>query len=817
MSTHEFVMAVEGFSSLDGPWHSFRVVQFDATERMNHLFRYEIIALVQGDDYDPESLIGKRCSIRIATQSLPAFRVVHGVITAAEDAGHDLHGPLYRLIVEPPLVRAAHRTRYRIFLDKTLRQIIESILQEDTAMTLAPGSLLEMALGGPTFKPAKERFTWRIGSSPRLDDPKARPYVVQYGESDLNFISRLMEEEGIGYHFEHDDETSLLVFSDKDFGRPRISIDDTFAPGKLGRSITQFRMKGRLRAQNVELGEYNWEKPALQVDVTIQLNPALDLSKYSFPGGYGESAEQGQPLAQAQAEALHSESNFATGAGTTRLLAPGSIFSLEHPKPRLEGEYLVTAIHIFAYQAGVLASEAANAPKEPYRVEIECACRGRGNQVEESRFRPQRSTPKPRIFGTQTAFVTAEPNSSAEINLGGSNSIGCVRVKFHWDTDKQRQSKEAGSKWIRVSEPMARGGQGGIWHPRVGTEVIVEYEEGDPDRPVVTGRVYNGKNRPAKTNGAHSTLLSLSTPGGGVRNEITFEDTAGSERIYTNAGKDMTANVGNNRLENVGVNAFMHIGVDNTEQVDLNQTVEIGGNDTLDVGGNQEETIGGNRLRLIGLTRSMFICGNETRHTASNNANGVGISMYEAIFGNVVETYGALRTTAVVGKCSEFFLSSRTQTVSALALQVYGGEHKTTVSGSRFITAGAMIGEFVLGNVETTVSGAETINAGAAAVFIASGKLEHKTPNLTISTPLKVHVAETSESEFAAEITMSGCSLNIHESLTSDKKVSLVVTGFFGSKIDKRTMDTGLNLTIAGNVLKTVGTIVHTSGIHVFT
>lgn len=815
MSTNDFVFAVEGCSSWDGPWNYLQVVRIEATESMSALFRYEITALVKGDDCDPDTLIGKRCSLRVATQSLPAFRLMHGIITEAEDAGNDLHGPLYRIVVEPPLVRTRYRVQYRIFLDKTLRQIIESILQDDAGMALAPGSLLEPAFGGPLFKPAAERFTWRIGASPRLDDPKARPYVVQYGESDLNFVSRLLEEEGIAYHYEHDDTTSLLVFSDKDFGRPRVALDDTFSAGKFGRSITQFRICGRMQAQSVHLGEYNWEKPALPVDAKAQISQSTDLFKYRFPGGYHEGVEQGQPLAQAQAEALHTAANIATGAGTTRLLAPGTIFSLEHSKARLEGEYLVTRMRVQAYQAGVLASEAANAQKEPYRIEIECACRGRGTEISESFFRPQQSTPKPRIFGTQTAFVTAEPNSNAEINLGGAGSIGCVRVAFHWDTDKQRHSKESASKWIRVNEPMARGGQGGIWHPRVGTEVIIEYEEGDPDRPVVTGRVYNGKNRPAQTAPTHSTLWSLSTPGGGVRNEITFEDSAGKERIYTNAGKNMTANVGNNRLENVGANAFMHIGANNVEQVDLNQTVQIGANDTLTVGGNQEETIGGNRMRLIGLTRTMIIGGEETRTTGANNANGVGVSVHETIMGTVTETYGALRTTAVGGDCTEHFLSTRDQTVGALAFQGYGGKHKTHVQGARDITVGAMIGQFVCGDVNAVVTGPETINAGAVAIHIAKGPIKHTAPTLDINTPWKAHFVKSSRSEFAVKFTVGGVSASYTSNSTSIIGNSISITGLSVSRTGKASSITGLDLTITSNQAKATGILVHPSSIHI--
>ena len=814
MSSIDFALALEGSSFVEGPWKYLRVVQFDGHEAMSRLFRYEIVALLKDDDCDPEEFIGKRASLRIVTDAAPAYRLIHGIVTEAEDVGTDPQGPLYRLIVEPPLVRAQHRKRNRIFLDKTLRQIIETVLRTDTGMRLVSGSLLDVPMGGPTYKPATESFTWRIGASPRLDDPKARPYVVQYGESDFDFVARLLEEEGISFHFEHDDDTSLLVLSDKDFGRPRVALDDVFSPGKLGHSIDRFRIGSRLRTQSVRLGEYNWEKPKLDIDVKAGAGGESDLSTYAYPGGYLDGVDLGAPIAQAKLQAAQTESSFANGAGTTRLLAPGTIFTLEHPKVRNDGEYLVTRMHTRGYQAGTLSVDGPNAQKEPFRVEFECACRGRGIDVSESNFRPQRVTRKPRIFGTQTAFVTAEPGAAGEINIGGPSNLGCVRVQFHWDTDKQRLGKEASSKWVRVSEPFARAGQGGIWHPRIGCEVIVEFEEGDPDRPVVTGRVYNGKNRPAQTAPTHSTLWSLSTPGGGVRNEITFEDTAGSERIYTNAGKDMTANVGNERKENVGANAIMHVGSNNTESIALNQTVTIGANDTLDVGGNQSETIGSNQSRVIGANRTMLVGGNETRTTGANHANIVGSGLNEVIGGNADETYGATRTTNIGANWTENYGATKDQTVGALTYQSYGGNQTTTVGGFRSIKVGAVLGELVGGNVTTDISGNDTLDVGAAAIYIGGGPITHQASSLDINMTVKIHLVGLSFSAFAFKASATGKSTSYGALTASLKGTSISLTGASIKALGLKSTTAGAKLD--DDKLKQIifGVLVHPSGMH---
>ena len=819
MNPDDFVFAREGASSAEGPWKHLRVVRFEGEEAMSRLFRYELHLLAKKgeEDPDPDTLVGKRASLRIATLSEPGFKLVHGVITEAEDAFDVPEGTVYRVVLEPPLVRARYRKRCRIFLDKTLRQIVESVLSKDAGMTLKSGAMLEPPVGGPSYQPAQEQFTWRMSKAVRLDNPKARPYVVQYNESDLDFVARLLEEEGISYHFEHDDEASLLVLSDADTGRPRVADDDVLAPGKAGRTMERFRLGGRLRSKAVHLGEHNWEKPALDVDAMAKDGAGGDLSEYAFPGGFYDSSELGQPLAQARLDRLHTESESAVGETSTRVLSAGVIFTLEHPKERYDGEYLVTRMQVSGYQSGVLSVSGLD-PNKPFSAKIECACRGRGKDVAESRFRPARLTPKPHIFGTQTAFVTAEPGASgAEINIGGPSSVGCVRVLFHWDTDAARLAKEPSSRWVRVSQPFARGGQGGIWHPRVGCEVIVEFEEGDPDRPVVTGRVYNGKNRPPRTDGTHSSLWSLSTPGGGVRNEISFEDGAGGERIYTNAGKDMTANVGNNRVENVGADALMIVGANNMEQIGGNQTVSIGGNDTLTVGANQTETIGANQLRVIGGNRTMMIGGDETRSTGANHANIVGGSLTESVGANVTETYSSTRTTSIAADWTEDYGATRDQTVAAMVSQTYGGNQTTVVGGSREVKVGGMLGVLVGGNVDTQIGGSDSVDVGSLALHLAGGPITHQASSLDINMLLKVHLIGMRLSMFVVKALAIRNSSTYAGVNATAAGTTMSFTGLDIKSTKLKTSLAGANMNEDGVKLMAFGLLIHPSSVHVYT
>jgi type VI secretion system secreted protein VgrG len=518
-------------------------VELRGTEAISSLCRYELIvfAMDPAPEVDPDDLIQTRATLRIATHTAPAFRVVHGIIVEAEELGPAHGGMLYRVVLAAPLARAMHRTRCRIFLEKTTRQIIDAVLLGDPELQRDDASVVEPA-GDDTllFTPAKERFAWRVLDTSRIDKVATRPYCVQYNENDFAFVSRLLEEEGISYHFENGEGLCLLVLSDKDAGRARL---DPFAPlgaNILNRTVTSMKLGARLRPRKVSLQDYNWKKPALGMAVEEGGRASgSELVDHEYPGRYPDAPDQGKPLAIAKLDRLEIEASYAVGEGSCRALAAGSIFSFEDAKPRYEGEYLVTRMDIRGEQQGVLPPTAGGrfaASGVPFACTFECARRGKSGNMRESRFRPARVTPKPRIAGSQTAFVTAEPGAQgAQIHVGGppGAEIGCVRVKFHWDQEPERHAKEPSSCWVRVNQVFAGVGEGAVFHPRVGVEVIVDFEEGDPDRPIVVGRVYNGQNRPPGGAPTVSTFKTMTSPGGGTYNELTFDDTAGNQQIVS--------------------------------------------------------------------------------------------------------------------------------------------------------------------------------------------------------------------------------------------------------------------------------------------
>jgi type VI secretion system secreted protein VgrG len=761
----DFDFSWEHAASPDGPWAHLSVVRFRGREELSALYRYDLVLLARGAaaEVDPHDLVGARATLRIATLTTPAHKLVHGVVVEAEELGLVPEGMLYRAVLMPPLVRARHRTRSRIFLEKTMRQIVEAVLLGDPELVLDPAAVVEDDLGlTSTFAPAAEKLSWRVADPSRLDDPRVRGYCVQYDESDLAFVARILEEEGLSYHVENGTGLCLLVISDGDEGKARLDPFDPIGPGVPARHVGALKLGARLREKTVRLADYDWRKPALDLGAEAK-GEREDLFEHRWPGGYGDDKALGEPLARARLDRFHVEASFATGEGQCRVLGAGSVFRLAHERDRYEGEYLVTKLDVRGEQGGVATVQAHAASDVPFACSFECARRGRGAVAEASRFRPARVTPRPRIVGTQTAVVTDEPSSKgAEIHVGGppGAEIGCARLRFHWDRDATRLAKEPSSCWVRVSQTFAGQGEGAMWHPRVGCEVIVDFLDGDPDRPIVTGRVYNGQNRPpGPASGAATVSLfkSFSSPGGAVNNSFGFDDTAGSEQVAMNAGKDWNSTVGHDRNETIANDSTSSVSVDRTEStgsnrstsvgsnnaetvgadesvaVTANQTISVGSNQTVGVGANQAITVGADRTDAVGANQTTTVGADDKLTVAANQTVGIGANQKVSVGANLEQSVGGTRTVSVTGVSAETVTSARTVTVT--------GPMTHTVTGPATLAASA--------DVKQTAGAGYEIGSGAATKVIAGTEM-----TLTAGAAMKVQGADVTINA-AGSITLS--------------------------------------------------------------
>jgi type VI secretion system secreted protein VgrG len=716
MDTHDFTFAWEHASDPEGPWAHLQVVRFTGREEISALYRYEITLLARGPaaEVDPHEIVGARATLRIATLTAPAYKLVHGVIAEAEEIGPVPEGMLYRAVLMPPLVRAQHRTRCRIFLQKTTREIVNAVLLGDTDLALEDGAVVTEDDGDTTsFTPAAEKLCWRIEDPGRIDDARVRPYCTQYNESDLAFASRLLEEEGISYHVENGAGACLLVLSDTDQGKARLDPFEPLGSEVPGRHVGSVKLGARLREKKVKLGDYDWRKPRLDLAAAAG-GDREDLFEHRWPGGYTDARSLGEPLARARLDRYRVEAEYAAFEGACRVLSAGSIFRLEHERGRCEGEHLVTRLEVRGEQQGVATVQAGVPGARPFACAFACARRGRGAAVEGSRFRPARVTPRPRILGSQTAFVTADPSSNgAEIHVGGpaDAAIGCVRLRFHWDTDEERLAKEPSSCWVRVSQAFAGAGEGALWHPRVGAEVIVDFLDGDPDRPIVTGRVYNGQNRPpGPASGAATVSLfkSFASPGAGVYNELGFDDTAGQEQVKMHAGKDWNSTVGHDRSEKVANHSASDVGADRTESTGGDRSTSVKGDSAERVDGNETITIGVDQTTSIGADQRLSVGTDRSISVGSNQTAGIGAD--RAI------TVGAGDSLSVG--------SNRTVSVGANLKESVGGDAELGVAGDRAVSVDGSASETVSGSRSVNVSGSMTHEVGGAASLRAAGSIE---------------------------------------------------------------------------------------------
>jgi len=551
--------------------------------------------------------------------------------------------------------------------------------------------------------------------------------------------------------------------SDHDSGRHKLDPFDPFTPTTGGRHLDRVRLGGRLRPTKVKLVDYNWQKPKLPMGAEAK-GDSDDLFVQSYPGRFVESPEHGAPLAKAILERFQTEGRFGTADGSCRLLGAGTIFKLEHAVGRYEGEYLVTRAVLRGLAEGELGPGLRSGEQlpnsGPFHVAVEIVRRGAGDSATESHFRPARRTPKPRILSTQTATVVDDPSArGAEIHVGGppGNENGCVRLKFHWDTDAARQAKEPASSWVRVGQMFAGAGGGSVAHPRVGTEVIVAYEDGDPDRPIVVGRVYNGV-QPAAALGKGaatvSTMKSLSSPGGKVFNEFQFDDTAGKEKVNLTAGKDWNSNIGHNREETVtndststvkvnrteetGVNRTSHVGADNAESIDGNESVTILGRQTLTITSGQDQTVTADRNLTVtgphGVTvgpETYTVNGAEKMTITAAKTEGIGaaydLTVAAAMTVNANATH-TLNTPSATTNAPLITDNSALWAVSASGMATINTTVLSAIAGGPATIQGATVtvtaaGDVIISGASVQIKGG-SISLEAGSIKIAGGTVD---------------------------------------------------------------------------------------------
>jgi type VI secretion system secreted protein VgrG len=493
------------------------LARFEGSEGLSELFEYRIEALSEQENIDFDRAVGRNCSVKFSSYD-GAERFFNGVLTEAQWLGVRGAYYAYRLVLRPWLWLLSNTADSKIYDKMTPPDIIKKVFSDGGFTDFQ----LKLTEGYPTLE-----------------------YCVQYRQTDLAFVSRLMEQYGIYYFFEHSSDKHTLVLADsKSSHSPVPGVDKipyiplTDSDRRKEEHLYQWASERRFRTGKVTLNEYDYKQPSARLLVEQKASERYnkaDLEVYDYPGQY-EKRNDGEKLAKVRLEADQAQDHRRRASGDAVSLFPGGLTRLQdHPASSENVQHLVVrASHSYTaehYRSGGSGSG------EPYF----------GNYEFLPSDRPYRApliTPRPLVHGPHTAKVVGKEGEEIDVD-----ELGRITVQFHWDRDRKP------SRRVRVAQ-MWSGKQWG-WQviPRIGQEVVVEFLEGDPDRPLVTGTVYNAEYKypyELPSNKTQSGVKSDSTKGGGGYNEFMFEDKKEEEFVRLHAEKDYKVKVRNKETREIG-------------------------------------------------------------------------------------------------------------------------------------------------------------------------------------------------------------------------------------------------------------------------
>ena len=566
---------------------------------MNQLFHIELDLLHEEEPggfmptkIDSRSVLGN--GMALATlQSGDLERFFHGMCISFTQTGRNQRFSEYKAVLVPEVWRLTQVSQSRIFQNMTVPDILVKVLR---------GFDIKKEMQAP-YQP--------------------RNYCVQYRETDWNFASRLMEEEGIFYFFEHTEEKHVLYLADTPtshvpcpnrptvtYALERSELEEQWIP-----AIYAWGVDDRIRTGKTEVRDFNFQLPLNSLEAkqtsVLSVGKNQQMENYDWPGGYAKHYDGVDPTGGDQTSELNKvfpdrehvvkvrqeelDVNYTTffGSGNTATLVAGYNFDfIDHPIPAYNGRYVLTSVQHASIQSPAYVSEEIR--HDGYEVSFACIPYGAGRPP----FRPARTAPKPVISGSQTAFVVGPPGEEIF-----TDKYGRVKVQFHWDRDNYVDHRS--SCWLRVASAWAGNRWGSMIIPRIGMEVLVHFMEGDPDQPIITGCVYNPSNMPPyilPDDKTRSILKTNSSKGGMGFNEVRIEDKKGQEQIFVHAQKNMDVRVLNDSLETVKRDRHLIIESDQYElvkkdkhlKVNADHNEEIGANMSLKIGQDHDEKVGVN-------------------------------------------------------------------------------------------------------------------------------------------------------------------------------------------------------------------------------
>jgi len=710
-----------------------RVLGYSAREGISIPYEVEIEIATSDASFHVDDCLRRRLILEV-DDAQGEIRHFDGLPDRVGFLSHDGDDFLFHLRLRPALAALEHREGSRIFQGKSPVDVIKEILADAGV---------------------DEGVEWNLRQT-----YAPRDFLCQYRETEMSFVHRLLEDEGIFYFFHHSIDGHKLLFADdpaafaEQEGVATVVLSPTHGGAAGTQPLIELHREKTLRPTEIELRDWDFEKPAVYPTAKTPAPGSRPIRHFQYPGGFTAGAE-GSRRAQGRARALRGDVDMIRGKSRAASLVCGTPAKLEGSNEAfLNGEIVVVELRSTGKTGGeACENEFVAIPKD-------------------QPFAAPRRASRPKIRGIQTAVVTGPSSDPQAIHV---DKHGRVKVRFHWD--RSGKQDDTSSFWLRVSQ---LGLGGSMVLPRVGWEVQVAFLDGDPDRPIVLGRAYNAESAPPYAQpgaAADGSMKSMSTPGGAGHNEIKMSDSAGKQGLAISAQKDLNVSTGNDKNEtiaanedqSVGSNYNITIGSNESTTISANQSIDVGnalqvkvtGSQSVSVGGNEQahakcdyvEKVGGARDCTIGGNQITISCGvrQDVKGAWSRDVGAVHVNMSLAsIDDNMLATYdekvGAVILQLVKGQAAESVGTSKDLTSLAAELhmvaamttsakgvkQLIGGVHLRKCGGDFVVSApkillGGGVGKFngggssiKLNGGPVTITGSKIAVEAAAIVKLAS-------------------------------------------------------------------------------------------------
>lgn len=591
------------------------VLSFSLNEGISRLFDLHVLIESHADALDLDQIVGQ--AARFIVRGATADRYVHGIVRSIDRKGHKGRYGHYDAHVVPAVWLLTQRINCRTFQDMDVEQIVTQVLSD---AGLARGTDFRFDL---------------------VERHPAREHCVQYRESDFDFICRLLEEEGIHYVFDHTSGGCAISMADHPGAHAAIEGDPELPllppDGRLhDEHVMRIEHSRQIHCGRSALNAFHFEQPRLDLRADATGDAFAELEEYDHCGSYTDQ-DAGSLAAERNLQRRAVPRRRAVGQSDCIRLQPGRWVQLTaQGREPLDGRYLITELSHGGHNPPALREEqGGNAAGDQFQyLNVFTAIPA------QTPYRPPRITPRPVIHGVQTAIVVGARDQEVEVD-----KYGRVKVRFHWD----RQGSH--SCWIRVAQLLAGRRWGASFWPRIGQEVVVSFLDGDPDRPLIVGSVYNGEQMPPYLSDGpdrqhpHSALVSgiksNTSDGGDGFNEWRFDDTKGNEQVYIHAQRHLHLRVRGDRVEHVAGHHDAVVG-----RADGRRSDDAGGDrreliqrdEHLTIRGDCHEHVGGSMRLLVGGEgpghRDVIVRGDDKRQVDGHAHEQVGGTHRQSVGGD---------------------------------------------------------------------------------------------------------------------------------------------------------------------------------------